>query len=103
MTQFAVSRSPGRSPQAPFVVQTQSPRSRQAAGRLVMALSLRRGTAPPDHALTPHRLVQGQALHANPFNIATVPASVLNSPRALLDEAGQDKVIRALDELISRA
>ena len=68
-----------------------------------MALSVRRGISPPDHPLTPHLTVQGQAVYANPFNIATVASDLLKSPVTLLDEADQDKVIRALDELVSRA
>lgn len=103
MTQFAVYRSPGRNPDVPFVVLIQSNRLSDASSRLVMALTTRRGKAPPDHPLTPHMTVQGQALYANPFNVATLPSILLQTPVEVLTDVDQDKVIRALDELVSRA
>ncbi len=103
MTQFAVYKNLGRNPDVPFVVSVQSDLLSAASGRLVMALTTRGGKAPPDHPLTPHMTVQGQALYANPFNMATVPALVLKTPVDVLADADQDKVIRALDELVSRA
>jgi len=81
----------------------QSSRLAEASSRLVMALTSRRGRAPPDHPLTPHMMVQGQPVYANPFNVATVPSVMLTTPLEVLADADQDKIIQALDELVSRA
>jgi toxin CcdB len=86
-----------------FLVQLQSPRLERAAGRVVMPL-LRLGyRAPPDHPLTPHITVQGQTLYADPLDIATVPMSRLGEVFEILSESDQDRIIRAVDEMVSRA
>lgn len=102
VSQFSVFRNPGRNSEIPFVVQIQSSRLHVALGRVVMALNMRRSSSPPDHRLTPHMMVQGQAVYANPFDIATLPSHRLSEPLGMLDEPEQDKVISALDELVSR-
>lgn len=103
MSQFAVFKSPGSNPEVLFVVQIQSDRLANAAGRLVMALNSVKAAAPPDHPLTPRLAVQGHSVYANPFNIATIPGFRLKAALETLAEIDQDKVIRALDEFISRA
>jgi toxin CcdB len=103
MPQFAIYRNPGRNRDIPFVVQIQSNRLERSLGRVVMPLVRRTGTAPPDHPLTPHIQVEGEAVFANPFDLATIPAQRLGKALSILDEPEQDAVIRALDELASRA
>jgi len=103
MPQFAVYRNPGRNPDIPFVVQIQGSRLELAAGRVVMPLVRRSGAVPPDHSLTPYLRVEGEDVFANPFDLATVPASRLGNVLYVLPERDQDAIIRALDELVMRS
>ena len=48
-------------------------------------------------------MAQGRLLYANPLDLATVPASSLGTPVEILAEADQDRVLRAVDEMLSRA
>lgn len=102
MTQFSVYRNPGRNPDIPFVVQIQGSRLERMAGRVVMPLVRRTGASPPDHPLTPYLTIEGEDVFANPFDLATVPASRLGNALSVLPEKDQDAIIRALDELILR-
>lgn len=103
MPQFAIYRNPGRNPDIPFIVQIQSSRLERVAGRVVMPLVRRSGIAPPDHPLTPHLRVEGEDVFANPFDLATVPASRLGNVLYVLPERDQIAIIRALDELVMRS
>ncbi|AQT05760.1 CcdB family protein [Acetobacter persici] len=103
MPQFAIYRNPGRNRDIPFVVQIQSSRLERSVGRVVIPLVRRSGSTPPDHPLTPHLHVEGEDVFANPFDLATVPAARLGIVVGILDEHDQDKIIRALDELVSKA
>lgn len=103
MPQFAVYRNPGRNADILFVVQIQSSRLERSAGRLVMPLVRRSGAAPPDHPLTPHLRVAARDVFADPFDLATVPASRLGEALCVLPEHDQDRIARALDEMFSRA
>ena len=47
--------------------------------------------------------VQGQTVYADPLDIATVPVSRLHDILEILADSDQDRIIRAVDELISRA
>ena len=71
-------------------------------GRVIMPLVRRSSSAPPDHPLTPYFEVEGEDIFANPFDMATVPAARLGTALGVLAERDQDKIIRALDELVSR-
>jgi toxin CcdB len=102
MPQFAVYRSPGRDPDVAFVVQIQSSRFDRTLGRVVMALRMVGPRAPRDHDLTPHFTVQGRRVYAEPMDIATVPPRLLGPVLEVLGDNDQDRVIRAVDELISR-
>lgn len=84
-------------------MQIQSSRLHRVVGRTVTALTIRRDVSPPDHPLTPHTVVQRVAVYANPFDIAILPHVRLQEFVVRLEEFDQDKVIRALDELVSRA
>lgn len=61
------------------------------------------GSAPTDHSLPPHLHVEGEEALANPFDLATMPAALRGTAVSVLPERDQDTIIRALDELISRA
>lgn len=81
-----------------------STRLDRSIGRVVMPLVRCGGYGmPPDHPLTPHLTVQGQAVYANPLDLATVPARRLGGVLAILPERDQARIIRALDEMDSRA
>lgn len=103
MPQFAVYRNPGRIEDILFVVQVQSTRLERTLGRVVLPLVRCGRGAPPDHALTPHINVQGQTVYANPLELATVPSARLGRMLEVLSEAAQDRVVQAIDEMISRA
>jgi toxin CcdB len=103
LTQFAVYHYRGRSEDIRFLVQIQSRRLERSAGRVVMPLLHLGYGAPPDHPLTPHITVQGLSFYADPLDIAAVPVSRLGEIVDILAESDQDRIIRALDEMISRA
>lgn len=103
MPQFAVYKNPGRADAVPFLLQIQSSRLERSKTRVVMALVLPGFGSPPDHPLTPRITVQGQSVYADPLNIAAVPVKRLAALLEVLPEADQDRIIRAIDEMISRA
>ena len=103
MSQFAVYKSPLRDSQIAFVVQIQTNRFDRTKGRVVMSLMHRAGDRTPDHAITPHFMVLGVAVFANPLDISTIPTTRLGTPVAILPESDQSLLITAIDELISRA
>lgn len=103
MTQFAVHKYRGRSEDIVFLVQLQSTRLERSAGRVVIPL-LRTGyRAPPDHPLTPRLAVQGMTVYADPLDIATVPVQRLGEVLLVLPASDQDRIIRSVDEMLSRA
>jgi toxin CcdB len=102
MPQFAVYRNPGRVEDIPYLLQVQTSRLDRSRSRVLLALVRAGHGAPPDHALTPHLQVNGQAVFVNPLNMATITAARLGEPVAVLGEHDQDRVIRAIDEMISR-
>nr|WP_294526414.1 hypothetical protein [uncultured Rhodopila sp.] len=53
--------------------------------------------------MTPRITVHGQSVYADPLNIATVSVKRLTAVLEGLAEADQDRIIRAIDEMISRA
>ncbi len=103
MPQFGVYRNPGRNAEIRYVVQIQSGRLERSVGRVVIPLVRVGDRSPADHPLTPHLTVRKQAVYADPLNLATVPAKRLTDMLEILPEAAQDRIIRAIDEMISRA
>ncbi len=101
MPQFAVYKNPGRNQTVLFVVQVQTTGLDRSVGRVIVPLVRRDQQAPQDHPLTPHFVVQGQAVYADPLNIATVVALRLKDVVEILSEADGHRVIRAIDETIS--
>ena len=102
MPQFAVFRNP-RGGEVPFLLQIQSNRLEHSSERVMMALRRRSASTPPDRPLTPHLEVDGERVFADPLNIATVRTSSLRELVQILPEADQDRIVRAIDEMISRA
>jgi toxin CcdB len=100
--QFTVYKNPGRDEAIPFVVQLQSTRLDRSMSRVVMALVRVSPGSPTDHPLTPRITVQNQTVYANPLNIATVPLRRLTDMLEVLPESDQDRIVRAIDEMISR-
>lgn len=72
-------------------------------GRVIMPLVRLTRLSPPDHALTPHFIIRGLSVFADPFGIAAIPLSRLGDMLTVLEEPDQDRIIRAIDEMISRA
>ncbi|GBQ89888.1 hypothetical protein AA23498_0734 [Acetobacter nitrogenifigens DSM 23921 = NBRC 105050] len=103
MPQFAIYPNPGRNRDILFVVQVQSSRLDRSVGRVVIPLVRLTPGAPPDHALTPHMTVEGKAVFANPFDLATVPANRLGPLLGFVIESERDALLHAIDELVSRA
>ena len=103
MAQFEIHKNPGRAEDILFVLQIQSTRLSRSVGRVVMPLVRCGQGAPPDHPLTPRLMVLGQNVYADPLNIATVPTARLKDALGVLPDADQDRIIRAIDEMISRA
>jgi toxin CcdB len=103
LPQFGVYRNPGRNAEIRYVVQIQSSRLDRSVGRVVVPLVRVGHRSPADHPLTPHLTVQGRLVYANPLDLATVPAKRLAEMLEILSEAAQDRIIRAIDEMITRA
>ena len=101
--QFDVSRGPGGDPAIPFVAQIQSSRLDRTSTRVVIALVRVTPASPGDGRVTPHFMVLGQAVHADPLNRATIPLSRLGAALTVRSDADADRIIAALDEMISRA
>ena len=103
MPQFDVYKNPGRNEDVPFVVQVQSTRLDQSVGRVVVPLVRIGHSAVKDHALTPHLMVMKQAVFADVLNMATLFKARLSHPLVALGESDQNRIIQAIDEMISRA
>ena len=103
MPQFGVYKNPGHDDSIPFVIQLQSTRLDRTITRVVMPLVRPGVRSPKDHALTPHIVVQGQTVYANPLNIATIAVSRLKNVLEILRDSDQDRIIRAIDEMVTRA
>jgi len=103
MPQFGVYPSPSGNPDIAFVVQVQSSRLERSRGRVVIPLVRCSGVAPPDHPMTPRLLVCGVSVYANPLDLATIPATRLKTLLEVLPDSDQDRIMRAIDEVISRA
>ncbi len=88
----------------PFVVTLQNGRYDRAATRLVAPLLLATRARVTEHYLAPRFILDGVILVLDVFNLATIPVVRLGAPVAsLADEASSARIVRALDELLSRA
>lgn len=103
MPQFSVYKSSGRNKDVPFSLQVQSTRLDRSVGRVVVPLARVGHGAVRDHALTPHLVVLEQVVFADVLNMATISKTRLEDPLASLSESDQDRIIRAIGEMISRA
>ncbi len=59
--------------------------------------------SPPDNDLTPRFVVQNISVFADPMNITALHLRQLGVVLEILADPDQDRIIRAIDELISRA
>ncbi len=103
MPQFAVYRNPGRNSDIPFVVQIQSRRLEARVGRVITPLFVQAATSTPNHALTPHLFVCGQWVIANRLELTTIASKRLTEILAIISDPDQERIIRAIDEMISQA
>ena len=105
MAQFDVHTTTGRNTAGtPYVVVVQSARYDRRPSRVVVPLV----TLPPDNAgdpdLMPEFHIEGRIVFLNPLRLLTVPTSALGDKVAsLADDISSTAVIRAIDEVISRA
>lgn len=103
MPQFSVYKNPGRNQDVPFVVQIQSTRLDQSIGRVIVPLVRVGQSALRNHSLTPHLVVLKQVVFADVLNMATLFKARLGAPLVSLAESDQDRIVQAIDEMISRA
>ncbi len=103
MAQFEVCRGSGRNPDIRFLLQDQNRRFDASLTRVVVPLVRIAGRAPPDSPATPYIWLAGERVYANLFDIATVPVRRLGESVTVLGDADQDRIICAIDEMISRA
>jgi toxin CcdB len=104
MAQFDVHRNNGPSKAAiPYVVVVQSRRHDRYGRRVVIPLLLRSALPPiAEPPLTPAFEVEGRQVVLNPLEIVSVATDRLGEVVATLAPDG-DRIVRAIDELISRA
>jgi toxin CcdB len=101
--QLDVHRNPGRNKTViPFVVVVQSNQFREAARRVVVPLVAANAFGSSDSDVGPHFVIDGRAVVLDPLQITNVPRGVLGPTVASLTGEG-DRVMRALDILLSRA
>ena len=105
MAQFDVFRNPGRQREViPFVVVLQNARFDRGDTRFVAPLVRSEVARIAEHHLAPRFIVEDVEVTLDVFNLATLPSDRLGRPVAsLADEESRVKLIRALDELVSRA
>lgn len=104
MGQFDVHRNPGRHRAViPFVVVVQSAAFDDYRRRVVVPLVRKSHVGAIHHAgFNPGFVVEGVAVVLHPLELVSVPLEALGDPVASLAADG-DRIIGALDELLSRA
>lgn len=101
--QLDVHRNPGRNKSViPFVVVVQSNQFREAARRVVVPLVAASAFGSPDSDVGPHFVIDGRTVVLDPLQITNVAGDLLGPSVASLTAEG-DRVMRALDILLSRA
>jgi toxin CcdB len=101
--QLDVHRNPGRNKSViPFVVAVQSNQFREATRRVVVPLVAASAFGSPDSDVGPHFVIDGRSVVLDPLQITNVPRDLLGPAVASLTGEG-DRVMRALDILLSRA
>jgi len=103
MAQFDVHRNIGPQKAAiPYVVVVQSRRFDLARRRVVIPLVLESTVSTPDPTLNPTFDVEGRSVVLNPLHIVSIAMERLGERVGSLRTDG-DRVIRAIDLLITRA
>jgi toxin CcdB len=102
MAQFDVHRNGGQNRQEiPFLVVVQSRRFDAAQTRVVAALRLGKGVSA---RLTPDFEIEDITVYLDPLQIASIRLATLGQPiDSLADDANSDRIVAALDEILSRA
>ena len=101
--QFDVYPKPGKQNRAmPFVVVVQSNRFLASSRSVVVPLLNAEMFRQPDRDVGPHFVVEGTKVVLDPLQITNVPARVLEPVVASL-EADDDRIVNAMDALLSRA
>ena len=101
--QLDVHRNPGRNKSViPFVVAVQSNQFREATRRVVVPLVAASAFGSPDSDVGPHFVIDGRSVVLDPLQITNFPRDLLGPSVASLTGEG-DRVMRALDILLSRA
>ena len=105
MRQFDVHRTSGRMRlAAPYLVVVQSQRLARLPTRVVIPLIPTRDPSDIDRDLSPTFTVDGTQVVLAPWQVFTIPVSALGPVVAsLADDDASTVVVRAIDELISRA
>jgi toxin CcdB len=101
--QLDVHRNPGRNKSViPFVVAVQSNQFREATRRVVVPLVAASAFGSPDSDVGPHFVIDGRSVVLDPLQITNIPRDLLGP--AVASPTGEgDRVMRALDILLSRA
>ena len=101
--QLDIHRNPGRNKTViPFVVVVQSNQFREAARRVVVPLVAAIAFGSPDSDVGPHFVIDGLTVVLDALQITNVSREVLGRSVGSLTVEG-DRVMRALDILLSRA
>jgi toxin CcdB len=101
--QLDVHRNPGKNRSViPFVLVVQSNQFREASRRVVVPLVAASAFGSPDSDVGPHFAIDGRSVVLDPLQITNVPGDLLGPSVASLTGEG-DRVMRALDILVSRA
>lgn len=105
MAQFDVHRNSGRNRAViPYVVVVQTSRLDALPTRVVIPLVLPRGDFRREPRLAPSVMVEGREVVLHAWQIQTVQRSVLGPfVTSLADDTSAGDIIRAIDEVISRA
>ena len=103
--QFDVHRATGPTRRAaPYLIVVQSRRLDRLPTRVVIPLIAPRGASDYDPDLAPACRIEGQSLVLAPWQIFTIPVAALGPVvTSLADDNDSAMVIRAIDELITRA
>jgi toxin CcdB len=101
--QLSVHRNPGRNRAVvPYLLVVQSNQFRDAAQSVIVPLVDAEAFGAPESEFGPRFVMEGREVALDPLQITNVPRRVLGPPVGSLEEQ-DDRVVRAMDILLSRA
>lgn len=105
MAQFDVWRNGGRTAgHVPYFVEVQARAFAAYQRRLVVPLEILPNGRAHETAATPRFVVEGREVFLNPLQLQSVPLGLLRQfVASLADDNSAARVVRAIDEAISRA